>query len=98
MSKVSELEVPSRRRAAAGFTTFVCPFPGEVAYLVGDFNGWDPQATRMLRNGVSFQKRMRLAPGRYEYKFIVDGQWRIDPYATEQRPNEYGSLNSVVRV
>jgi hypothetical protein len=39
-----------------------------------------------------------LAPGRYQYKFLADGEWLLDPAAQQNVPNEYGSLNSVVEV
>jgi 1,4-alpha-glucan branching enzyme len=98
MTRVRVLDAPPRPETEAVFTTFQCSFPGEEAFLVGDFNHWDPRAHRMVKKNGAFHKKLKLAPGIYEYKFIVDGQWRIDPYAAEQRPNEYGSLNSVVRV
>jgi 1,4-alpha-glucan branching enzyme len=39
-----------------------------------------------------------LPPGRYQYKFIVDGEWIADPAAQKSVPNEHGSVNSVVEV
>ena len=39
-----------------------------------------------------------LAPGRYEYKFIVDGHWIPDPLVHEHVWNQQGTLNSVVEV
>ena len=98
MTRVSEMDAPPRHSTETGVALFVCRVPGRQVFLVGDFNGWDPQAHRMIRKDGTFQKKLKLAPGRYEYKFIVDGEWRIDPTATEQRPNEYGSLNSVIHV
>jgi 1,4-alpha-glucan branching enzyme len=49
-------------------------------YLCGDFNQWSPVSLRMLqRNGDGhWEKRVTLPPGRYEYKFIVDGKWLHD--------------------
>jgi hypothetical protein len=39
-----------------------------------------------------------LAPGTYEYCFIVDGQWMPDPMARETVPNPFGGRNSVLKV
>jgi hypothetical protein len=67
--------------------------------LCGDFNGWSPTATPMKRhNDDRWETTVALAPGRYQYKFIVDGEWIADPAAQKNVPNEHGSLNSVVEV
>ncbi|MCK5513965.1 MAG: glycogen-binding domain-containing protein [Deltaproteobacteria bacterium] len=39
-----------------------------------------------------------LKPGKYQYKFIVDGEWRIDPYNTEVTTSDIGVNNSTVEV
>jgi hypothetical protein len=67
--------------------------------LCGQFNGWSPDATPM-RQGESrcWEATLALRPGRYEYKFVVDGQWLHDPNARENLPNPHGSLNSVMEV
>ena len=67
--------------------------------LCGEFNGWSPTATPMKRQGDGLWKAtLALAPGRYQYKFIVDGEWIADPAAQINVPNQHGSLNSVVEV
>ena len=69
-------------------------------YLCGDFNDWSPTAVRMIRkegNG-RWERRLTLPPGRYEYKFIVDGEWTADPAAQQGAVNRFGSINSVVEV
>jgi hypothetical protein len=43
-------------------------------------------------------KELALPPGRYEYRFVVDGQWMDDPAATELIPNSYGTANAVLVV
>ena len=40
---------------------------------------------------------LRSPYGRYEYRYIVDGEWYTDP-STPRVPNEYGSENSVIEV
>ena len=67
--------------------------------VCGDFNGWSPTATSMKRHeDGNWETTIVVAPGRYQYKFIVDGEWLLDPAAQKNVPNEYGSLNSVVEV
>jgi len=39
-----------------------------------------------------------LTPGRYEYRFLVDGQWRNDPECAECVANPFGSENCVIHV
>ncbi len=55
--------------------------PGNSAkkvQLVGDFNDWKPQPMTHQKDG-SFVAVVTLSSGTHEYKFIVDGQWRVDP-------------------
>jgi len=81
--------------------TFSLDRPGaQEVYLCGDFNQWSATSLRMIRHGASdrWEKRLTLAPGRYQYKFVVDGEWIHDPEASENVPNHHGSLNSVMEV
>ena len=67
--------------------------------LCGDFNRWASDAEPMKRGDAGhWETTLALAPGRYQYKFIVDGQWIPDPLAHEQVWNYHGTLNSVVEV
>jgi 1,4-alpha-glucan branching enzyme len=36
-----------------------------------------------------------LKPGRYEYRFLVDGNWENDPSCAGCVSNEFGSKNCV---
>jgi 1,4-alpha-glucan branching enzyme len=71
----------------------------EVA-VAGTFNDWQPLklACKTAEAGAKFVKMIYLPAGRYEYKFLIDGNWSIDPNCPAWSPNEYGSLNSVVDV
>ena len=80
---------------------FVLEFIGAGhVYISGDFNDWQPTSLRMIGYPEAglWEKRLVLPPGRYEYKFLVDGTWLHDPEAAENVPNIFGSLNSVVLV
>ncbi len=39
-----------------------------------------------------------LDPGSYEYKFVVNGEWCVDPECPRWAPDGHGSLNSVLIV
>ncbi len=52
---------------------------------------------RRTNNG-KWEAKVALPPGRYEYKFVADGNWLADPKATENVFNEHGTLNSVVTI
>jgi 1,4-alpha-glucan branching enzyme len=65
--------------------------------LVGDFTKWEESPIvmdRMKPRSRTFAATVRLDPGTYEYKFIVDGEWMEDPKA-ESVPNGFGTRNSV---
>lgn len=63
--------------------------------LSGSFNGWQEEGLYMKRVPDGWEVRLQLEPGRYEYKFIVDGKWMEDPAAEENVNNWYNTLNSV---
>jgi 1,4-alpha-glucan branching enzyme len=71
----------------------------ENVYVCGDFNDWQPVSLSPMdgRQGL-WKKRLSLPPGRYEYKFVVDGNWIPDPAARESAQNGYGSLNSILEI
>jgi hypothetical protein len=76
----------------------VAPGARNVA-LVGDFNGWDPDATPMLRSDGSWSVSVPLANGRHVYAFVVDGtHWVADPGAPLAAEEGFGFHNSVVVV
>jgi len=73
---------------------------GKTVCLAGDFNGWDPSAKKMAfkaRTGV-YAASVKLAPGTYQYKFVIDGAWCADPENVNTVPNDQGTFNSVITV
>ena len=63
--------------------------------IAGSFNSWQPEMAATTGNG-GWVKELTIAPGRYEYMFVVDGQWMADPNAKEFAPNPFGGQNSVL--
>ena len=67
--------------------------------VAGNFNDWRPEATPMKNTGEGkWVGRLMLRAGQYEYRFVVDGQWREDAQATQRVANPHGGFNSVVCV
>src|SRR5262249_46996006 len=75
---------------------FTVEAPGaERVQLVGDFNGWIMEGSEMQNDGRFWRKVLNLDPGRYLYRFVVDGQWHAGPVNTEAVPYP-GGYNSVL--
>jgi len=74
--------------------------PGNKVFVAGDFNNWDCTNMELLdKDGNGFyQGELDLKPGTYEYKFHINGMWCVDPENHKFRPNEMGTLNSVLIV
>ncbi|MEW6501263.1 MAG: isoamylase early set domain-containing protein [Thermodesulfobacteriota bacterium] len=70
-----------------------------AVYLVGDFNHWDDAKDKMrkMKDGTH-KKSVKLKPGRYEYRFVVDGQWWTDPCNEDRCASPYGTDNSVLTI
>ena len=67
--------------------------------IVGEFNNWSADKGAMARgSGGVWTKSLRLKPGSYQYKFIVDGEWWADPENPEYCYNEHGTTNSIIDV
>ena len=71
--------------------------------IAGDFNGWVPdKGVRSLIEAEGEQrvwtKILQLAPGRYEYRYVVDGEWREDPDNPDVKTTSVGGRNSVLVV
>jgi len=69
--------------------------------LVGDFNGWDADATPMRWDAAAraWTTVVELPAGRYVYAFVLDGRrWVADPSAPLAPEDGFGASNSVVVV
>ncbi|MBU3758593.1 MAG: glycoside hydrolase family 13 [Candidatus Omnitrophica bacterium] len=71
----------------------------EGVFLAGSFNGWNPALTPMKESkGGRWSVSLKLAPGRYEYRFWADGAWHNDQNPVECVPNAFGTWNCVITV
>jgi 1,4-alpha-glucan branching enzyme len=73
--------------------------PGSAVFLAASFNNWDPVAKPMTAtaDGV-YAVTCMLVPGDYEYKFVINGEWTVDPANPNFQVNALGTLNSVLHV
>lgn len=74
--------------------------PGSVVAVAGTFSKWKANDYKMedkAGEGV-FTRFVLLPKGRHEYKFIINGEWSVDPNCGEWAPNEHGTLNSIISV
>jgi len=65
-----------------GVVHFFCYAPdAQSVFVAGTFNDWQPDATPMVRDDEGeWETSLPLSPGRYEYKFVVEGKdWVTDP-------------------
>jgi len=68
--------------------------------LAGDFNGWIPDRDVLSLKDDSglWKKFVFLGPGSYQYKFVVDDEWREDPHNHVVAQDTLGGQSSVVVV
>jgi chromosome partitioning protein len=64
--------------------------------VAGDFNEWRPGSGEMEPIGPVWQKTMKLAPGRYRYRFVIDGEWCRDPRNSAVEPSPFGGDDSLL--
>jgi len=78
--------------------TYYDPDAGQV-FLAGSFNNWSANATPMKRDDAGYWTVvLQFSPGKYEYKFVVDGAWITDLDNPNSKPDPYGGMNSVVEI
>ena len=74
--------------------------PGKTVYIAGSFNDWEPEKSPMLYDDAAgyYAIDIDLAPGYYEYKFVVDDLWVLDETNHNFAANDFGTLNSVIEI
>jgi hypothetical protein len=65
-------------------------------FLAGDFNNWNPTSFPMQRQGAEWILPLHLWAGKHRYKFVVDGQWILDPENKLWEQNEHHTGNSIL--
>ena len=85
---------PKRRRITLSFYS---PEARNVA-LVGDFNNWDHTKSMKKDKDGKWIARLELEPGKYEYRYLVDGEWQNDPQCQSFTQNQFGTQNCILEV
>ena len=75
-------------------------------FVAGTFNDWNPKSHVMkAAKGGEWTRTLDLAPGRHEYKFVIDGQWCCEPGRDGPNdggpgcvPNQQGTMNRIIEV
>lgn len=84
-----------------------CRAPDATAvFVAGTFNGWKPGEMSLKRNDAGqWSVDLDPAPGRYEFKCIVDGRWCCESGCESENrgcpkcvPNDQGTMNRVLDV
>ena len=77
----------------------------QSVFLAGSFNEWNPTALPMKRDQEgNWSTEALLHCGRYEFKFIVDGEWVCRPQCTGDHlcadcvTNDHGTMNRILEV
>lgn len=95
MPKVKSKKTVKRRRVKFSLESTAA----KEVILMGDFNAWNPRAHPMENDGQGvWNKTVMLPPGKYEYKFLIDGNWKEDPQNDQACPNCFGSRNSILNL
>lgn len=79
--------------------TFFAPGAKQVL-LSGSFNKWSEKSDPMKQDHSGTWKKIKvLAKGKkHQYKFIVDGEWKLDPDCSATSLNQDGTLNNVIDI
>ena len=86
----------AKKPALKSVTFTVHAEAGQDVRLAGSFTDWETKAKKMTfkkANGI-YSATVKLAPGEYQYKFIIGGKWATDDQNTEFVPNDKGTFNS----
>jgi hypothetical protein len=63
--------------------------------LAGSFNNWNEHELVMQKTDYGWKYVLPLSGGKHHYKFIVDGEWIVDPSNSVKEYDGKGHINSV---
>ncbi len=99
MEKRLGMTLTKRKKTVVKKKQFVFHAP-EASYvkIVGNFNNWDPSYKSVMKRNKdgTWAKNIDLAPGTYQYRFLVDDTWAEDQDNPNLVDNSFGGKNSVV--
>ena len=66
-------------------------------YLPANFNDWNPANDKYVLKDDDgdgmWSITVKLGPGSYQYKFVIEGQWIKDPHSPSDAPDGFGGRN-----
>ncbi len=94
---VYNLSLYTARPSKDGNAHFFLPDHEDASEVIvtGSFIGWDENRFKMNKVDGGWELRLNLDPGRYEYKYIIDGSWFEIPQSEHKVKNIHGTFNSV---
>lgn len=96
IAPVAESAVAAAPAVTSDGVVFTVEAPDAVrVQIAGDFNDWRPEWTGMDRTGRIWRKVLTLAPGRYRYRYVIDGQWLTDPMNPMVEPSPFSGNDSL---
>ncbi len=82
----------------SGELTFRLDAPdANTVEIAGTFTAWEPRSMARAQDGA-WWITVPLAPGEYEYAYVVDGMAIAPPESPIRRPDGYGGANGVILV
>ena len=66
--------------------------------IMGDMNDWNPAKNYLKQKDKLWETDFLLYPGKYQYKFVIDGKQILDPANPESVDNNIGGYNSLMHV
>lgn len=67
--------------------------------VAGQFNGWNTGSHELKPSAAgTFELFVTLPPGSHPYKFLVDGEWTLDPANPVRSDDGSGTVNSIAQV
>eukprot|EP00088_Acartia_fossae_P039157 TRINITY_DN40755_c0_g1_i1.p1 TRINITY_DN40755_c0_g1~~TRINITY_DN40755_c0_g1_i1.p1 ORF type:complete len:150 (-),score=35.08 TRINITY_DN40755_c0_g1_i1:78-527(-) len=84
-------------KEAASDVDFVCCGAENYVKVAGSWNKWRPQNMIYSEPDDVWMLSLNLKPGRYQYKYIVDGEWIHDPTRPSSDDGK-GNINNVIVV
>lgn len=67
-------------------------------YVKGEMNAWNAASAPLTFDGNVWKIEMVTEPGKYQYKFVVDGEEKSDPSNPDSISNNIGGFNSLVQI
>ncbi|HZZ79741.1 MAG TPA: glycogen-binding domain-containing protein [Gemmataceae bacterium] len=90
----------SAKALAKKRVTFKLSAPlAQCVLVTGSFCNWQTHSHHLKKDKAGVWKAtLSLPAGRYEYRFVVDGEWQNDPLCHERVPNSFGTENCILHV